>query len=159
MGLETVHPEALPRLGKAMTLDDFAAATARLRAIGAGVRAFVLVAAPFVPAGEAAEWVVRAAAWAFAAGAEHVSLIPVRGDGAALRELAARGDFVPPTAATVEEAFDRCLDLDAGVVTVDTWDLAGLLACPQCGAARRQRLERLNRTGRREPRLACGACP
>ena len=56
IGLETVHPEALPRLGKAMSLDDFAAAAARLRAIGAGVRAFVLIGVPYVAAEEAAEW-------------------------------------------------------------------------------------------------------
>lgn len=158
MGLETVHPQALPRLGKAMTLDDFAGAAARLRAIGCGVRAFVLVGAPFVPADEAAEWAVRSAAWAFAKGVEHVSLIPVRGDGDALRALAERGEFTRPALDSVEDAFDRCLALGAGVVTVDTWDLDRLLSCDGCREARRDRLQRLNLSGSVEPRVQCEGC-
>lgn len=149
MGLETVHPQALPRLGKAMTLDDFAGAATRLRAIGCGVRAFVLVGAPFVPAGEAAEWAVRSAAWAFAQGVEHVSLIPVRGEG---------GDFAPPSAASVEDAFDGCLALGAGVATIDTWDLDRLLRCDGCREARRARLQRMNLSGNVEPRVPCERC-
>lgn len=158
MGLETVHPGALPRLGKAMTLDDFAAAAGRLRALGAGVRAFVLVGAPFVPAAEAALWAERSTAWAFAHGVEHVSLIPVRGEGEALRWLASAGDFAAPTIAVVEEAFSRCLALGDGVVTVDTWDFGRLLACAACAPARRARLERINRRGADEPPVACERC-
>lgn len=159
MGLETIHPHALPRLGKAMTLDMFESATARLRAIGTGVRAFVLVGAPFLPAEEAALWVERSTAWALAHGVEHVSLIPVRGDGEALRRLAAAGDFTPPTPTIVEEAFDRCLALAGdGVVTLDTWDLDRLLTCLECREARRARLERMNRNGQSEARVPCGRC-
>lgn len=158
MGLETIHPQALPRLRKAMTLDDFAAAAARLRAIGCGVRAFVLVGAPYVPADEAAEWAVRSAAWAFAQGVDHVSLIPVRGDHDALRALAARSHFTAPTPACVEGAFDRCLALDVGVVSVDSWDLDRLLRCDGCREARRTRLQRMNLSGNVEPRVACERC-
>ena len=158
MGLETVHPDALPRLGKSMTLDDFAAAAARLRALHCGVRAFVLVGAPYVPAEEAAEWAERSAAWAFAQGVEHVSLIPVRGDTAALSELAARGDFAPTALSTVEDAFDRCLALAAGIVTVDAWDLDRLLPCDGCREPRRARLLRMNLGGTVEPRVACERC-
>jgi uncharacterized Fe-S cluster-containing MiaB family protein len=158
MGLETIHPDALPRLGKAMTLDDFASAAARLRVMGCGLRAFVLVGAPYVPADEAADWAERSAAWAFARGAEHVSLIPLRGDNDSLRALAQRGDCTPPTPASVEEAFDRCLTLDAGVVTIDAWDLDGLLRCDACREARRARLVRMNLSGAVEPRVDCERC-
>ncbi len=159
MGLETVHPEALPRLGKAMTLDHFATAARRLRRHGVGVRAFVLVGAPFVPPAETVLWAERSAAWAFAQGVEHVSLVPVRGGNGALETLAARGEFAPPSPAAVEEAFARCLGLDGGVVTLDLWDLDRLLACPACREARMRRLARINRSGRPEPPVACGACP
>jgi radical SAM enzyme (TIGR01210 family) len=158
MGLETVHPEALPRLGKGMTLDHFAQATDRLRASGIGVRAFVLVGAPFVPAEEAPEWAARSTAWAFAHGVEHVALIPVRGDWAAMHRLAATGDFTAPTAAIVEEAFRRSLQIGGGVVTLDTWDLERWLDCPSCRAARRTRLERMNLSGTVEPPVACERC-
>jgi radical SAM enzyme (TIGR01210 family) len=157
MGLETVHPEVLPRLGKAMTLESFAGAAARLIQMGAGVRAFALVGTPFLAPAEAVEWAGRTARWAFAQGAEHVSLIPLRdGDGplAALRD---RGALHPPELATVEEAFDRCVELP-GVVTLDTWDLDRLPACAACGPARHARLERMNHSGRREPRVACERC-
>jgi hypothetical protein len=158
MGLETVHPGALPRLGKAMTLDDFAGAAARLRATGAGVRAFVLVGAPFVPAAETALWAERSTAWAFDQGVEHVSLIPTRGDGEAMRRLVASGDFAPPAPATVEEAFERCLALGGGVVTLDGWDLDRVLSCDACRAARRERLARMSLSGAVEPAIACGRC-
>lgn len=158
MGLETVHPAALPRLGKAMTLDDFAGATARLRAMGAGVRAFVLVGAPFVPGAEIADWAERSTAWAFDQGVEHVSLIPTRGDGEAMRRLAAAGDFEPPTRAMVEEAFVRCLALGGGVVTLDGWDLDRILTCDACRAPRRERLVRMSLSGAVEAPIVCERC-
>lgn len=158
MGLETVHPQALPRLGKAMTLDDFAGATERLQAIGCGVRAFVLVGAPYVPGDQAAEWAVHSAAWAFAKGVEHVSLIPVRSDHDALRVPADRGELVQPAPTCLEDAFDRCLALGAGVVTVDTWDVDRLLRCDGCREARRARLQRMNLSGSVEPRVPCDRC-
>ena len=81
----------------------------------------------------------RSAAWAFTHGVEHVSLIPIRGDGDAMRALAAGGDFEPPRPSAIEDAFDRCLALGAGVVTVDAWDLDRVLRCDACRDARRDR--------------------
>jgi radical SAM enzyme (TIGR01210 family) len=158
MGLETVHPRVLPRLGKAMTLADFSAAAARLRAMGAGARAFALVGAPWLPEPEAAPWAERTARWALEQGVEHVSIIPLREGDGPLAELRARGALAPPRLATVEEAFDRTVELPGGVVTLDTWDLDRLLACPACAPERRARLERMNRSGRREQPVACPRC-
>ena len=55
MGLETVHPGALPQLNKRMTLADFDRTVERLAAWGVAARAFVLVGAPFVPPKNAVE--------------------------------------------------------------------------------------------------------
>jgi radical SAM enzyme (TIGR01210 family) len=96
MGLETVHPEALARLGKGMTVEDFDRAAGRLQQGGIGVRAFVLVSPPFVPPEGAVEWAVRSAAHAFEQGAERVSLIPVREGNGALDALRQTGDFTSP---------------------------------------------------------------
>ena len=52
MGLETVHPEILPKLNKRMTLDLFQRAAERLRKDGIGLRAFVLVKPPFLAEAE-----------------------------------------------------------------------------------------------------------
>ena len=150
MGLETIHPVALARLNKAMTLADFDRAAATLRAAGIGLRAFVLVSPPFTPPDEAVDWAVRSAEHAFAQGATRVSLIPVRGGNGAMEALRDSGDFTSPTLEQLEEALERSLSL-GGIVTADLWDTHHCASC-----ARIARLERLNRTGRTEPRVACG---
>jgi hypothetical protein len=157
MGLETVHPEALPRLNKGSTLDDFDRAAERLQQAGIGLRAFVLVAPPFVPPEEAVEWAYRSAVHAFEQGAERVALIPVRGGNGAMEALQKAGDFTPPRLDQLEEALERCLPL-GGIVTADLWDARPLASCPHCANARLARLERMNRSGRGEARVGCGVC-
>ncbi len=158
MGLETIHPEALSRFDKGMTLADFDCAAESLRRAGIGLRAFVLVAPPFVPPEEAVEWAVRSAEYAFERGAERVSLIPVREGNGALEALRQTGDFHPPRLAQLEEALERCLALDEGIVTADLWDARRFASCPNCADARLDRLDRMNRAGRDEPRIACAVC-
>jgi hypothetical protein len=158
MGLETIHPESLARLNKEMTLSDFDRAAATLLAAGIGVRAFVLLAPPFTPPDEAVDWAVRSAEHAFAQGAERVSLIPVRGGNGAMEALRDLGDFTPPSLDELEEALERCLSLGTGIVTADLWDARRFAHCPECADARLSRLDRVNRSGRVEPRIACAAC-
>jgi archaeosine synthase beta-subunit len=158
MGLETVHREALARLNKGMTLEDFDRAAERLEQAGIGLRAFVLVSPPFVRPDEAVEWTVRSAAHAFERGAERVALIPVRDGNGALDVLRQQGDFTPPRLDQLEEALERCLAQGGGIVTADLWDARRFAACPACAEARLARLERMNRTGSVEPRPACCAC-
>ncbi len=158
MGLETIHPGALPRLNKGMTLRDFEQAAAALVDAGIALRAFVLLAPPFVPSGEAVEWAVRSAAYAIDRGAGHVSLIPVRGGNGALEALARRDAFVPPTLAQLEEAFDRALEQTGAVITADLWDVERLARCLDCFLPRRDRLARMNLTGQREPPVRCERC-
>ncbi|MFY9823891.1 MAG: radical SAM protein [Thermoanaerobaculia bacterium] len=155
MGLETIHPQSLVRLNKEMTLADFDRAAATLRDAGIGLRAFVLVAPPFTPPAEAVDWAVRSAQHAFAQGAARVSLIPVRGGNGAMEALRDAGDFTPPGLEQLEEALERCLALDQGIVTADTWDARRFADCPDCADARIARLGRMNRSGRLEPRVVC----
>src|SRR5205809_906258 len=53
MGLETVHPEILPKLNKQMTLPQFARAAAFLREHEIALRAFILIKPPFLEEAEA----------------------------------------------------------------------------------------------------------
>lgn len=156
IGLETIHPVAFPRLNKGMNLEDFDRAAEFLHEADIALRAFVLVSPPFVPAEEAVEWAIRSAGYAVERGAKHVSLIPVRRGNGALDELSRTGDFVPPTLEQLEDALERCLQLDS-VVTADLWDVEGLLTC-ECGPQRVARLARMNLTGRLEPRSRCMSC-
>lgn len=144
MGLETVHPDVLPRLNKQMTLADFTRAAGALRAAGAAVRAFILVRPPFLTDAEGLEWAKRSLDFAFAAGAQCCSLIPTRAGNGAMEELAARGDFAPPSLDAVEAAFEYGLALRAGRVFVDLWDIEAM--CPDAPdrAARVARLARMN---------------
>lgn len=158
IGLETACREALARLNKRMTLDDFDRAVGLLRADGIGIRVFVLLSPPFVVPQRAVEWAVRSVEYAFARGAQHVSLIPVRGGNGIMEELQRTGIFAPPRLSQLEEALERCLALEAGVVTADLWDAEPLIACDECAAARLARLARMNLSGQVEPRVACEAC-
>lgn len=158
IGLETACREALARLNKRMTLDDFDRAVGLLRADGIGIRVFVLLSPPFVAPERAVEWAVRSVEYAFARGAQHVSLIPVRGGNGIMEELQRTGIFAPPRLSQLEEALERCLALKAGVVTADLWDAEQLIACRECAAARLARLARMNLSAQMEPRVACAAC-
>ncbi len=158
MGLETIHPEALERLNKRMTLESYARAADRLRELDVGIRAFVLVQPPFLPVAEAADWAVRSAEFAFDHGTGVVSLIPVRASNGALDALAQQGEFLPPRLATLEDAFDRSLALGRSRVFADTWDLKRFSTCPACFHAREQRLRTMNLTQRLMPRAGCATC-
>lgn len=167
MGLETIHPEALPRLNKGMTLADFDRAAKTLSTAGLGLRAFVLLGAPFVPPTESVYWTVRSLEHALAAGAAYVSILPLREGNGALDALREVGDFVPPTLAQLEEVLERGLACAAqrsgenrpsGVVAADLWEAGRFAVCPACAEARLRRLATMNRTGVSTPHAICPHC-
>jgi hypothetical protein len=160
MGLETVHPEALDRLNKRMTVDDFARAAERLRALGAAIRVFLLISPPFVPAADQDGWLLRSVDLAFAHGASAVSLIPVRSGNGAVEALTESGDFQPPTLADIERSarLARARGRVSGRLFVDLWDLARFADCPHCLEARRARLHNINLRQRNEPPVGCAHC-
>jgi radical SAM enzyme (TIGR01210 family) len=151
LGLETVHPEVLPRLNKQMTLDDFARAADRLRQDGVHVRAFILVRPPFLSDAEGLEWACRSLDFAFSVGAECCSVIPTRAGNGALDELARQGLFAPPSLEALEQALEYGLSLRAGRVFVDLWDMVHVSPDAPDRAARLARLGRMSLTQRPEP--------
>ena len=157
MGLETVHPDILPRLNKRFTLEQFALSTAFLRRHQISVRAFVLVQPPFLQPRQAVEWAVKSTEFAFRSGVQVVSLIPTRPGNGALDRLMESGEFSPPSFATLERCFEQSLSLKAGRVFVDTWDLKRFATCPTCFAQRAQRLQAMNLCQRMLPPVSC-AC-
>jgi radical SAM enzyme (TIGR01210 family) len=157
IGLETVHPDALPRLNKQMHLTDFDRAARFLREHGLDLRTFVLVGAPFIPPAESVRWAIRSVEHALAQGAAAVALIPARGGNGAMEQLAADGAFVPPSLSDLERALEGSLDL-GGVVTADLWDTDRLAGCPACRDARLHRIRQMNATGQAGPPIQCPEC-
>ena len=160
MGLETAHPDALARLNKGCTLDDFAAAARALAAHGVGLRVFLLVHPPFAPHDERTPWLLRSIDAAVAAGASVIALIPTRGDTGAMEALTADGLFVPPSLATLEDAATQAIRHADGRARVlaDLWDLMAFATCPACLDARTARLLRLNLEQCVPDSVACVAC-
>jgi archaeosine synthase beta-subunit len=154
MGLETVHPEVLPRLNKRMTLEMFSRAADFLRQHDIALRAFVLLKPPFLGEDEAVIWAQRSVEFAFDCGASAVSLIPVRGGNGALEAL----EFVPPKMGSLETALVQAIGLARGRVFADLWDLERFSDCDACFGARRERLARINLSQAVEPSVVCSVC-
>jgi len=158
MGLETVHPEILERLNKRMTLEMFAKSARFLRDNEIDLRAFILVKPPFMQEEEAVEYAVRSLEFAFACGATVATLIPTRGNNGAMEELAAAGDFSPPTLRTLESAFERGILLDKGRVFADLWNAGTWPVCQICRDRRVARLKAMNLGQRIFEAVPCDLC-
>jgi archaeosine synthase beta-subunit len=158
VGLETIHPVAAAQLNKRLDLARFDSAARFLSENGIDLRVFVLLGAPYVPADESVEWTVRTVEYAVGRGASVVSIIPVRGGNGEMERLQALGHFAAPTLSQLEETLDCCFQFTRTVVTADLWDVERLPGCEHCSSERIERLQRLNVTGRAEPRIACAAC-
>ena len=158
LGLETASPKVHSRLNKGADLGDFAGAIERLAAASIEVRAFVLIAPPFLPESEVVADVVHSVDWALTRGVEVVSLIPTRGGEGAMSRLREEGTWRPPTLTEVERCFETTLEDPRGVVQLDLWDLEQLVDCADCFDARAARLRLMNLSGKLEESVRCDAC-
>jgi hypothetical protein len=157
MGLETIHPRALPALNKQLTPEDFRRASTFLTSHGIRVRAFVLLNPPYITdVWEGIRWAVETVRFAFESGVHCCSIIATRPGNGVMEVLQAAGDYVPPTLGALEEVFAEALALARGfsgadadtlrrrLAFVDTWDIGFLSSCPRCFAERKARLEKMN---------------
>lgn len=158
MGLETVHPEVLPRLNKRMTLEQFADAADFLRAHDIELRVFVLVKPPFMREEESLHWAERSLDFAFDCGATAATLIPTRGGNGAMEALAASGEFAPPRMHTLETAMTYGVNLKRGRVFADLWDAEKIPGCASCRQARISRLREMNLGQASLPLVGCPSC-
>jgi archaeosine synthase beta-subunit len=158
MGLETVHPDVLPKLNKRMTLEQFSTAAAFLRAHRIDLRVFVLVQPPFMQPQEAVFWAQRSVDFAFDCGATAVTLIPTRGGNGAMETLAASQQFSPPRLETLEASVSYGLGLQRGRVFADLWDAEQIASCPVCQSARLSRLHQMNLSQVNLTPVRCNSC-
>ena len=145
MGLETIHPEVLPKLNKGMTLNDFERATAFLLEYGIDVRAFILLKPPFLNDEEAGvEWALKSIEWAFNIGVQCCSVIPTRPGIPEMDQLEAEGQFSRPTIESMETVLREGLKMNKGRVFMDLWDVEQFYQGDSEGSARKDRIEKMN---------------
>lgn len=156
MGLESIHPDVLPRLNKQITKDDFSNAVSFLSQADISTRAFILLNPPFLT-DEAVniEWCVKSVNFAFDAGVSACSIIPTRDGNGIMDQLRKKGEYVPPKLSALETAFDNALKLQKGRVFCDVWDLEKFSNCKYCIEARKNRIEKMNYTQTVLPHVQC----
>jgi radical SAM enzyme (TIGR01210 family) len=158
MGLETIHPEALYKLNKQLTADDFARAANFLRANAIDVRAFVLLNPPhLLGRDENIKWAIESVKFAFDNGAQCCTIIPTRPGNGIMDLLEIEGNYVPPTLDMLEEVFELALSLKQGRVFADTWDIGFTSDCLSCFEYRVERLNDMNLNQRILPKMACNS--
>lgn len=156
MGLETIHPDVLPRLNKQITANLFRQSTEYLTKAGIDVRAFILLNPPFLTdEAENIEWCLRSVQFAFDAGVTAVSVIPTRGGNGIMEKLEALGEFVSPKLSALEEVFEKALRLNRGRVFCDIWDLEEFSDCEGCFNDRLARFQKMNIEQKIFPGISC----
>jgi len=155
IGLETIHPDVLPRLNKRMTLSDFAHGIDFLSMKGIESRAFILLRPPFMSEVEGIEWAKRSIDFAFKAGVSTCVIIPVRAGNGSMDLLAREGYFSEPGLNALEEVLSYGIGLNAGRVFADLWDLGRFSVCNGCVDQRRERLRQMNLQQLILPEIRC----
>ena len=155
LGLETVHPDVLPRMNKQMTLDDFRRACEFLTLNRIALRAFILLKPPFVEADECVHWALRSIEFAFECGVRVCSVIPTRSGNGVMDQLEHDRRFAPPGLAALEAVLAQGISLSRGRVFVDLWDVEKLYDCSACGPRRVDRLRQMNLCQQVLPPISC----
>lgn len=125
MGLETIHPEILPKLNKEFTLSQFEEACQRLRNGNIDIRLFLMHRPPGLTEEEGIIWTVKSVLYAHEQGATCASIIPTRGGNGILEQLAREGLFTPPTSESLVAVAQQLQTLPIAPMRVffDTWGL------------------------------------
>ncbi len=155
LGLETVHPELLARLNKAMTVADFERAASFLVDHNVAVRAFVILRLPGMSEAEGIDWALRSIETAFDAGASCVSVIPGRSGPGVMTGWSDQGLFTPPLLESLHTVMATAQGWQRGRVFGDLWDALKRGTCPECTLTQIATLSRMNHLQRPEPWPAC----
>ena len=158
LGLETVHPEALVKLNKRVSLEQFRDAADFITRHEIALRTFVLLQPPFIPVDESVEWAKRSIDFSQDCGATVTALIPTRTGNGAMDRLAAVGQFIEPTLVQLEDTMDYGVGQARGRVFADLWDLERFSSCTACFPQRRNRLTKQNDTQQIPARITCPSC-
>ena len=123
VGLETVQPRWLKRLGKQMSRDDFSRYAREILQLGVDLRVFLILGVPGIDVVESVRWTRLSLRHAIACGARHISIIPARSGHGWSGQSDELPEFSTPMLADAHETLLRDADGQA-VVTVDLWDVS-----------------------------------
>ena len=145
IGIETVHPEVLPKLNKKVTVRDIEEAARFCINNGIDLRGFILFNPPFITDPfEIRHWCLEAVKFAFDNGFSAVTIIPVRTGNGLMEVLEKQGDYVKPALSDLEDVFDAAMHIGSGRVFLDTWDLEVFSDTPGTFFKRKERIEKMN---------------
>jgi radical SAM enzyme (TIGR01210 family) len=159
IGLETSNPVILRKLNKRTTPDDFRNSISFLTRHGIMSRAFILLKPPFMSESEGIYWAERSLEFAFEAGVECCTIIPVRPGNGAMDLLMEKGYFSPPDICSLEKVTEFGIQLNSGRVFADVWDLGLFSSCKKCLEKRTGRLTEMNLTQKIVPPVRCTCDP
>jgi radical SAM enzyme (TIGR01210 family) len=159
LGLETSDPVMLKKLNKQIIPDDFRNSVSFLTRHGIMSRAFILLKPPFISESEGIYWGERSIEFAFEAGVECCTIIPVRPGNGAMDLLMEKGYFSPPDIRSLEKVTEYGIQINAGRVFADTWDLSLFSSCNKCLEKRTGRLKEMNLTQKIVPTVKCTCDP
>jgi hypothetical protein len=158
MGLETVNRDVLHKLNKKMTMEDFRKTVRFLKKNRILSRAFILLKTPFMTEPDGVYWAERSIDFAFCAGVECCTVIPVRGGNGVMEVLREQGHFSPPLIRSLESVLEYGISINTGRVFADIWDLQIFSDCPDCIARRTDRLIEMNLNQTILPEIICEHC-
>ena len=155
IGLETVHPTILQKLNKQMALDDFSNSVSFLSENKIQSRAFILLRPPFLSESEGIYWAKKSIDFAYSAGVECCTIIPVRGGNGVMNLLMEKGDFSLCDIQSLEAVLEYGIEQNIGRVFADVWDLGVFSKCNKCIDERTSRLTAMNLTQKIRSRVTC----
>ena len=155
IGLETTCPEILPVLNKKMDLNEFSQSIRFLKNHKISSRAFILLRPPFLSEEEGIHWAKKALDFAFDEGVECCVIIPTRGGNGAIDWLEKNDHFNKPSIYALEEVLEYGIQLKAGRVFADLWDIKEFSSCNKCLTRRIDRLNEINLRQRIVTDISC----
>lgn len=155
IGLETINPEILRILNKKMIAEKFRKAVKYLQSHGISSRAFILLKPPFLSEEDGIFWAKRSIDFAFGSGTECCTVIPVRPGNGAMEYLQAKGFYSPPLISSLETVLEYGINLKAGRVFADTWDISLFSRCDICLNDRLLRINEMNLKQIQIPEIIC----
>lgn len=155
MGLEIASDEMLSSLNKKLTLHQFRIAAEFLTKNDISFRTFILLRPPFLSEEEGIYHAERSVDFAFSTGSECCTVIPVRAGNGAMDSLQNMGLYTPPSLRSLEKVLQYGINLNAGLVFADTWDLNLFSECGLCFEKRVTRLTNMNLNQKIYPEVEC----